>query len=366
MVQLPNDEVVQHLKYLVRCHDGLAEVAEAAEKRLKALGIPEVLTLCKSSKRTRIMAGITCPHCNSPYPDGMEIKIPGIRTMQNRLLSEIQFYLPLFDIYEKWLKFIPGIGTILSAKLILFYYFKCFPVCKECGGDLVRVDDGTPVTSDNSGDDEEVKMKCTKCGTSAKGGGILKYRIERRHFNTVSKWWKYMGVGVDPKTGKVPRKVTGETINWKPEGRRTCWMIGDQFNKQTGSSYNLVLKSLREKVDRNHGDDWSKGHCHNAAKQQTVKIFLSHFWTIARVLDELPVSMPYAMTILGHTNFIAPFYWEETILYSNVVPIFPVPEKKSVVEKVVEAVKKRGRKPKEKVEETKPEPKKRGRKPKVA
>ena len=177
-----------------------------------------------------------------------------------------------------------------------------------------------------------------------------------------------MGVGVDPKTGKVPRKVTGETINWKPEGRRTCWMIGDQFNKQTGSDYNIVLKAMREKVDRNHGEDWSKGHCHNAAKQQTVKIFLSHFWTIARVIDELPVSLPYAMTILGHTNFIAPFYWNETIIYSNVVPIFPVPEKKkSVVEKVVEVVKKRGRKPKEKVvEETKPEPRKRGRKPKVA
>ncbi len=41
-----------------------------------------------------------------------------------------------------------------------------------------------------------------------------------------------------------------------------------------------------------------------------VKLFLAHFWTVARTLDSKEVTAPYAMTIMGHTGYIKPFYFE--------------------------------------------------------
>ena len=35
------------------------------------------------------------------------------------------------------------------------------------------------------------------------------------------------------------------------------------------------------------------------------------FWVVARTIDEKPITEPYAGTVLGHTNIVQPFYWNE-------------------------------------------------------
>lgn len=52
------------------------------------------------------------------------------------------------------------------------------------------------------------------------------------------------------------------------------------------------------------------GHIHARAKRYAVKLFLSHWWMVARC-DAVPgpLPKPYALEHLGHVDFIAPPHW---------------------------------------------------------
>lgn len=324
-LEIPGKEIASHLKYLVKSYDDITDRIEAWNKREIALGLAhkdekgKIIhgpnSLVKKITRKRITAGLHCPHCNAAYPDDVDTLIPGLSDIQRRAVQDIEFYLPLYDIHEKWLKQVPGIGSTLSAKLILLYYYKFIPICKDCGGDLIYSDTREQVRDGEEKESEKAaKMVCSKCGKKSKGDGIFSYRLVYRNFPTIAKWWKFIGYGVDPTTGRLPKKVKGDKINWSPSGRQTCWLIGDQFNRQTGSPYRTVLDERRKTIEEKH-DDWPKNHQFSAAKMQTTKLFLAHFWTVARTLDGLPVSLPYAMTILGHTHYVKPFFWDGNINY---------------------------------------------------
>ena len=111
--------------------------------------------------------------------------------------------------------------------------------------------------------------------------------------------------------GSMPKRKKGVQVNWSTKGRTLGFMISDQFNRQTNKTeYGKFLLDRKKKHQKNH-PDWSKGHVLNAAKNETVKLFLAHFWHVARTIDGKPVSEPYAGAIMGHTNIIKPFYWEE-------------------------------------------------------
>jgi len=221
---------------------------------------------------------------------GME----GLETQKGRASRDIEKALDLFDIWRIWLKEVPGIGPALAGSLVLLYYSKNVPVCQKCGGDLEKIEGG---------------MECKECGAKAKADGVLKYREERRDFPNISKWWAFMGRHtVD---GVMPKRKAGVVSNWSTKGRTLGFHIGDQFNRQKDTHpYKAFMLERKAKHAKNH-PDWTKGHIHNAAKNEAVKLFLAHFWTVAREIDELPVTEPYAGAIMGHTGIIRPFYWDE-------------------------------------------------------
>ncbi|MEN6468026.1 MAG: hypothetical protein ABFD45_03615 [Smithella sp.] len=275
-------EIVHYLNFLVKQYDGITQLIAKTKQRICSLPGQEDDTTCDTSLKG----------------DG---KSEGLLTVQGRYSRAIEKELPQWDVWEQWLKLVPGIGAWSAAKLIIFFNYKFVPVCKDCGGMLEKKESLSRGKTINI-------LKCTDCGKTAKDG-LLKHKIEIRDFSTISKWWAYMGRHTID--GIMPKRKKGVLSNWSNEGRTLGFLIGEQFNRQPEDNpYKKFLLERKAKHARNH-PDWSKGHIHNAAMNETIKLFLSHFWVVSRQLEGKPVSEPYAGALMGHTNIIKPFFWNE-------------------------------------------------------
>lgn len=225
----------------------------------------------------------------------------GLETIKGRINRELEKELRLHDVWEQWAKNIPGIGPYIAAQLIILFYYRFVPVCKGCGGKLNKGE-----TTTETG--KVIKaLLCSSCGKAAKEG-LLTHKLEYKDFPTISKWWAYMGRHTVE--GVMPKRKAGVVSNWSTVGRTLGFHIGDQFNRQQDDNpYKAILNTRKLKRQKDH-PGWSKGHIHNAAKNETVKIFLAHWWTVARTLEGREVSEPYAGAIMGHTNIVKPCYWK--------------------------------------------------------
>jgi hypothetical protein len=88
------------------------------------------------------------------------------------------------------------------------------------------------------------------------------------------------------------------------------YQIADQFNRQVDrTEYGKYLLGRKAKREKTHPKA-SKGHRLNMAKNETVKLFLAHFWHVARELEGLSTEGPYIQAVGGHTGIIAPYYFE--------------------------------------------------------
>lgn len=264
---------VRNLNHLLRTYDGLNKLITATKNRLQALN-PEA-----SAKQDWILNG--------------EGKSQGLEQIKDKLSRKIEKELHAWPLYTEWLQRVPGIGPAIAGRLIILYYYKFTPVC-SCGTVLEKKD-GT--------------CWCPKCEKSVKGDGVTKHKIELRDFPDISKWWAFMGMHVVD--GKKPKRQAGQQSNWSSVGRATCFLVGDQFNRQTDKTpYGQFLLERKARCERQH-PEIKPGHRLNRARHETAKLFISHMWTVARTLDGLPVTEPYAMTLMGHTGTVKPFYFEE-------------------------------------------------------
>jgi len=264
---------IKHLNYLVKTYAGLTQLIASTRNRLLAQNLDASYdSMLKGEKN------------GDKSTDGLE-------SVKGRIARTIEKELKSFPIWELWLKNVPGIGPAIASQLIILFYYRFVPICKKCGGDLEKI---------------EKSMKCKLCGETSKDG-LLSYRIEEKDFATISKWWAYMGRHTVE--GVMPKRKAGVASNWSTAGRTLGFHIGDQFNRQKDDNpYKMLLNERKGKHQRKN-TDWSKGHIHNAAKNEVVKIFLSHFWTVARTIQGKEVSEPYAGALMGHTNIVKPFYW---------------------------------------------------------
>lgn len=259
--------VADKLFYLAKTYDTITESIVKSRQRLCALGADR----------------------DAKY----DLPIQEMESTKGKIERLINKELPLYPVWSKWLENVPGIGPFIGAYLIILYNYRHIPMCRDCDGDLEKV---------------EKKFICKDCGKEAKGEGVLKYRTERRDFPNISKWWAFMGRHTVE--GIMPKRKTGVVSNWSNKGRVVTYLAGESFNKQKDDHlYKAFLLKRKAKQAAAH-PEWTKGHIHNAACNETVKLFLAHFWTVSRTLEGLPVTEPYAGTILGHTGIIEPFYFE--------------------------------------------------------
>ncbi|MBC8438175.1 MAG: hypothetical protein H8D87_00610 [Deltaproteobacteria bacterium] len=272
-METENKESIAYLNYLIRTYQSLTDMMAATKNRLQSLPGDHPV------KFDRILHG--------------EDKEEGLETIKGRISRLIGKELPAWAVWERWLKDVPGIGNVTAAELIMLYYYKYIPVCKDCVTVLEK---------------QEGTYWCESCQKSVKGDGNLDYLLGDKDFQTISKWWAYMGR--DIKDGAMRKRKKGEMSNWSSSGRRLGFLIGESFNKQQPDhKYKAVLLAEKAKYEKSQ-PEISKGWRHNKAKNNAIKLFLAHFWTVCRTLDGKPVSDPYAMVIMGHTNYIKPFYFE--------------------------------------------------------
>jgi len=220
-----------------------------------------------------------------------KMKFQGLEQIKDKQSRKLHKLVDEWPVYSDWLAKIPGIGGYIAAKLIRLYYFKFIAICKDCGADL---------------DDDFI---CIVCKKKAFGMGNLLHRVELRDFPAISSWWHFMGRHNDG-TGKMPKSRKGEMADWSHAGRKTGFDIKEAFNKQDNLYKRYAEK--RKAYRRNTHPDATKGYQHNMAWNETVKLFLSHFWQVARTLDGLPLTDPWAIKHGGHdkSSIIAPYYWD--------------------------------------------------------
>jgi hypothetical protein len=166
-------------------------------------------------------------------------------------------------------------------------------------------------------------------------GGIVAGIDDIGRFETVSKLWKFCGVGLN-EDGTIQKRVKGQKINFNPFLKTLCWKIGEQFVKiSTRGYYGELLLMFKErelqkaeragkkvipweaiveiaeerakkngvKMSGRKQAEWMKevdvseymsaGHVHARAKRAAVKIFLSHLFQVWREIEGLPVTKPY-------------------------------------------------------------------------
>jgi len=133
--------------------------------------------------------------------------------------------------------------------------------------------------------------------------GIIAWLSPIDRFPNVSKLWAYCGLA----PGQKRRK--GERLNYNPKLKTLFWKVWNQFIKCRCFGRKLYLES-KEYCKAKH-PDWTKLHIHNWAGRKTVKIFLACLWAKWRQLEGLPVTKPYAIQFLGHSDLITPEMWIE-------------------------------------------------------
>lgn len=143
--------------------------------------------------------------------------------------------------------------------------------------------------------------------------GLISYNIPR--FKSISAVHKYFGFYPDG------RRKKGEQLSYNPKAKVLLWKVCSQFIKlkPEGSFYRRMYDSFKvdeakkpvcEKCKKNHpkSKTCTKGHIHNRTVRKLGRLFLAHFWLQWRTIEGLPVSKPYPIAVLGHTNFIE---WEQ-------------------------------------------------------
>lgn len=277
--EIVKEETIQDLRFLIKEYEDATSMITKIKQRLAGLE--------------------TCNDTLLKRHDGEQ----GMEAIKGRIARAIEKQLYYFDVYELYLKKIPGIGPWIAAKLIILFYYRFVPVCKHCGGKLVKYQKKSEET------DAAINvLKCQECGKQAEDG-LLKHKVEYKDFPTISKWWAYMGRHTDGE--KMPKRQKGVQVNWSAKGRTLGFHIYEQFNRQSEDHPYKALFIERKRKHAAKHPDWTKIHIQRAAGNETVKIFLAHFWTIARTLDGKAVSDPYAGALMGHTNIIKPFFWDE-------------------------------------------------------
>lgn len=151
--------------------------------------------------------------------------------------------------------------------------------------------------------------------------------IDIERASTVSKLWRYAGIGV--MDGKAERQQKGQKLHYNKTLKSMCWRLGKGLIRAKGSYYEFYreqkkayekrfLEEGREivsatKLPKNErglkaetDEFFALGHLDLMAMRKMIKLFLSHLWLKWRQGEGLPITAPYAHAIKGHTDYRTP------------------------------------------------------------
>lgn len=270
---ITDKDQIGYLNFLCRTYDGINKLIVSTKNRIQSLA----------------------PEVNMKTNDVIQAMESQKGKISRRVGKELDFW----PIWSEWMKQVPGIGPAIGGNLILLYYYRFMPICPKCATKLKKKDK---------------TFWCDTCEKSVKGEGNLQHKIEIKDFPMISSWWHYMGRHCD-ENGVMPKRAKGVISDWSNTGRQIGFQIGDQFNRQSPDhsykAYLLKRKARHLKKNDQRDKPWTTGHIHNAGRNEAVKMFLSHFWQVARGLDGLSITVPYIVAKDPVHKIIEPFYWHE-------------------------------------------------------
>ncbi len=161
-------------------------------------------------------------------------------------------------------------------------------------------------------------IKGLKQGTMA--AKLLALIDDITSFTNVSKLWRYAGYGViDGKRERNKKRVgdeKGEKSHYNKILKSQVYLIVDEFIKQQTPVYVDIyyhekarLRELHPVPEKGKGvwkEDFTDMHIHRMAMAKTGKIFLQHLWLVWRESEGLPINEPYAIAVLGHSDYLKP------------------------------------------------------------
>jgi len=207
-----------------------------------------------------------------------------------------------------WFREVQGIGEMNAANIIGLIeafgtYYKYCPKCKK---ELGKV----------KGSEIEV---CPYCETKAED----KFLSGIQRLTRISKLWKYAGLAVENGSAAKPQK--GVTLGYNSELKSVLLgRVATSLMLAKGKYYRQYLRFKKEETEKckrkglkikptpkTRGKEPEgiiyEGHIDKRAKRKMIKLFTAHLWTLWRKSEGLPVTEPYAKTILGHTDLIDPW-----------------------------------------------------------
>jgi len=125
---------------------------------------------------------------------------------------------------------------------------------------------------------------------------------------------------------KSQKPIEGTLLDYNPTAKMLAFKVATQFVKQ-GDLYRKLYDDFRsvyeERDDLKAEVNTKKGkmtkgkggtvvetsgtmHINRMAMRKMVKIFLQHLWVQWRTLENLPVSDPYVIARMGHSDYIKP------------------------------------------------------------
>jgi len=141
-------------------------------------------------------------------------------------------------------------------------------------------------------------------GISEVTAAKLMSHINIKKSSTVSQLWRYCGL--DAQYTKRKKGMTEEEA--KKCGnpylkKELLGVLGDNFIKQRTPVYRDIYDTEKQKqLDRG----LTKGHAHARARRKMIKLFVAHYYEVARKSEDLPYREPYAFEYLNHTTKIEP------------------------------------------------------------
>lgn len=231
--------------------------------------------------------------------DVKETSVDPMLKVEADLTKQIEGFLARVPIYTDFLYHVRGVGPRISGCIISQTAIKFDQVEKE-------------KLKNYSETQQRLSQKTEK--------GLYLVPVPRGigAFDTVSKYWKWWGLGVT--NGEGDKRRRGQTLNYNPKMKTLAWKIGKQFVMQ-GERYKMHYKLEKMKLTAvrlplgvchkyeecmkkltKRKTPACKGHVDAMARRKAVKLFVSHVWERWRILEDLPVRVPYAHEYLGHTT----------------------------------------------------------------
>jgi hypothetical protein len=232
-----------------------------------------------------------------------------LEAVERGFVEDLKKLVKFHVVWDRWLKDVNGIGTVLAAGLIAYADARKFDSvsklwayaglhlisrCSECGKRTFA----TPRDTDAWMNKMVARLKMADDRKLKKEKATDEQLLEKVKASVCH-------CEEAAPTMVIAKRKKGELSDWNPKLKTHMWKVGESFVKVKGSYHDLYAK-FKDEEQKKAPEGMAQAQIHARAKRKTVKIFLAHYWQTYRELTGLPTRSPYAMEH-GHQEYIPPF-----------------------------------------------------------